>query len=116
MSKTVRIEYQVTLTFDVDVKGDSNVYKEISKLLESEGLIQSIGSDDLPENIYFGIRVGDTPYEGETLTQGDIKARAARINNYYWKLVDDFFNSKKLTHKVFVSTARRTTTATKYSK
>lgn len=116
MSKTIKIEYQVTLTFDVDVKGESNVYTEISELLESKGLKQSIGSNDLPENLYFGIRVGDTPYEGETLTLGDVQARAAKMSNYYWKLVDDFFNSRKLTHKVFVSTARRSTTATKYSK
>ncbi|MFQ3396166.1 hypothetical protein P9477_22195 [Enterobacter mori] len=116
MTKEVKIEYQVTLTFDVDVKGDSSVYKEVSELLEANGLSQSIGSSDLPKNLYFGIRVGVTPYEGENLLQSDIKTRADRMSNYYWKLVHEFFKSRNLDHKIFVITSRRSTSAVRRTK
>ncbi|EPF2286185.1 TPA: hypothetical protein ACTXAG_003147 [Klebsiella oxytoca] len=116
MAKETKIEYQVTLTFDVDAKGDSSVYEQISELLESQGLSQSIGDSDLPENLYFGIRVGKTSYEGEVLLQSDIKARADLMSQYYWKLVHDFFETKKLKHKIFVITSRRSTSAVRRSK
>ena len=116
MTNTVNIEYTVTLTFDVDVKGDSSVYKEISEILARKGLKQAIGSSELPNNLYFGIRLGEIKYEGERVTQAEIKARADEMSLAYWRLVNKFFESKNLEHKIFVSTSRRSTSAVRRTK
>lgn len=114
MSKKVAIQYRVILTFDVDVKGDSSVYKEVSELLERKGLKQQLDEKDLPSNIYTGVRTKDIEYEGESLTAGDIKKAGDRMSLAYWNTVNELFETKKLKHSIFVSTSRLVTTSIKH--
>ncbi|MCU6275727.1 hypothetical protein KWI08_17725 [Morganella morganii] len=114
MSGKTELDYRVILTFDVDVKGDTNIYKEVSDLLAGVGLTQQFNKNDLPSNTYIGDKRVEVTYEGVSLTMNDAKKRGDRLNNYYWKVVDDFFDSKKLKHSIFVSTSYLKTTSTKH--
>ncbi len=114
MSKKTEVKYRVILTFDVDVKGDTGVYKEISELLEEKGLEQQLDGKCLPSNIYTGVRGAKVEYEGESLTPGDIEKSGDTIGSAYWNMVNEFFEKKKLKHSIFVATARSATTSIKH--
>ncbi|MET4869864.1 Uncharacterised protein [Morganella morganii] len=114
MSGNTKVDYRVILTFDVDVKGETGIYKEVSDLLAKGGLTQQFNKNDLPSNTYTGDRRADVTYEGASLTIDDVKNRGDKLNNHYWKVVNDFFDSKKLKHSIFVSTSYLKTTSTKH--
>ncbi|MBT0497590.1 hypothetical protein [Morganella morganii] len=114
MSKKTKVKYRVILTFDVDVKGDTGVYKEISDLLDGEGLKQEFNNEKLPSNLYTGVRVATVEYESESLTMYAVEKRGERISQRYWNVVNKFFSSKKLEHSIFVSTSRLETTSIKH--
>ncbi|HDU8310076.1 hypothetical protein [Morganella morganii] len=114
MSGKLNIKYTVILTFDVDVKGNNGVYKEVSDLLDEKGLKQQISDKKLPSNIYTGVRVAEVEYKGEHLTLGDVKRMGDVLNSTYWIVVNSFFKSKKLDHSIFVSVSRSETTSLKY--
>jgi hypothetical protein len=81
MSKKVDILYYVMVTFDITVGDKSNIYSEVSELLEKNGLKKAFDGNDLPENVYFGSRKAEITYEGEVLTQDDIRD-SILVNNY----------------------------------
>ncbi|EPY9203325.1 hypothetical protein ACXHVK_002913 [Morganella morganii] len=113
MSKKTEVKYRVILTFDVDVKGDTGVYKEISDLLDVEGLKQEFNNEKLPSNLYTGVRVAIVEYESESLTLDAVKKRGEQISQRYWGVVNKFFSSRKLDYSIFVSTSRLETTSIK---
>lgn len=114
MSRKTKVDYRVILTFDVDVKGETNIYKEISDLLQKEGLVQQFNKEDLPSNIYTGVRKAEITYEGESLTVDDVKKRGDKISERYWALVNKFFKDKNLEHSIFISTTHSKTTSIKH--
>ncbi|AXF64171.1 hypothetical protein [Leclercia sp. W17] len=115
MSKKATISYYVMVTFDITVGDKSNIYGEVSDLLETNGLTKDFDGNELPENVYFGTRAAEITYEGEVLTQEDIKARGAQITKRYYKMLSDFFIEKKIKYKIFITASRKTTTAIRYT-
>ena len=115
MSKKTTISYYVMVTFDITVGDNSNIYSEVSELLESNGLTKDIDGNKLPENVYFGTRSAEVTYEGEVVTQEDIKNRGVQITKRYYKLLSDFFSEKKSKYKIFITASRKSTTAIRYT-
>ncbi|AOR64852.1 hypothetical protein [Pectobacterium wasabiae] len=115
MSKKTTILYYVMVTFDITVGDKSNIYSEVSDLLEKNGLTKDCDGNELPENVYFGTRKAEITYEGEVLTQEDIKARGVRITKRYYDLLKEFFNEKKIKYKIFITASRKSTTAIRYT-
>ncbi|WP_210504689.1 hypothetical protein [Pantoea ananatis] len=116
MTKEVKVEFHVLLTFDVTVGKKSNIYSEVTELLEKNGLTKEIAGNELPENVYFGIRTGIVKYEGDNLTQADIKSRGAVMSKRYYKLLEDYFTAQNVDFKIFISVSRRSTTSVRYTK
>ncbi|MDM3222298.1 hypothetical protein OGV71_11215 [Citrobacter sp. Cf088] len=115
MSKKTTVSYYVMVTFDITVGDKSNIYSEVSELLEKNGLKKDFDGNELPENVYLGKRKAEITYEGEELTQGDIKIRGAEITKRYYKLLKDFFEAEKIKYKIFITASRMTTTAIRYT-
>lgn len=115
MSKNTTVSYYVMVTFDITVGDKSNIYSEVSELLEKNGLTKDFRGNDLPENVYFGTRSAGITYEGEKLTQEDIKNRGVVITKRYYKLLEDFFIEKKVKFKIFITVSRETTAAIRYT-
>lgn len=115
MPKKTKVSYYVMVTFDITVGDKSNVYSEVSELLEKNGLTKEISGNELPENVYFGTRQAEINYEGEALTQQDIKARGDLITKRYYNLLKEFFDEKKVIYKIFITASRKSTTAIRYT-
>jgi hypothetical protein len=115
MSKKATISYYVMVTFDITVGDKSNIYGEVSELLDNNGLKKDFDGNELPENVYFGSRNAVVTYEGEVLTQQDIKNRGAQITKRYYKLLSDYFSSNKIKCKIFITASRKMTSAIRYT-
>lgn len=113
MSKKTKVSYYVMVTFDITVGDNSNIYSEVSKILEENGLTKEFAGNELPENVYFGSRTAEVTYKGESLTQADIKSRGDVITERYYNLLKEFFESKKIKYKMFITASRQSTTATR---
>ena len=115
MSKKVTVSYYVMVTFDITVGDKSNIYSEVSELLKKNSLKKDYDGNELPENVYFGVRKAEVTYEGEVPTQREIKNRGSVITKRYYKLLEDFFNEKRIKHRIFITVSRMTTTAIRYT-
>jgi len=115
MSKKATISYYVMVTFDITVGDKSNIYGEVSELLEINGLKKDIVGNELPENVYFGSRSAEITYEGEALTQQDIKKRGEQITKHYYKILSDYFSANKIKYKIFITASRKSTAAIRYT-
>lgn len=115
MPTTKKIEFRVTITFDVDVKGDSSVYDEVTKLLESTNIHKHFKGSELPKNIYHGFISEDVTANNDLVADADLYLASDNISKKLYVLIRDFFNSKKLKHTIFVTVARRSTSAIRYT-
>lgn len=115
MSKKTKISYYVMVTFDITVGDKSNIYGEVSELLDINGLKKDIEGNELPENVYFGSRDAEITYEGEVLTQQDIRNRGVQITKRYYKLLSDYFLDNKIKYKIFITASRKMTAAIRYT-
>lgn len=115
MSKKTKVSYYVMVTFDITVGNNSNIYSDVSKLLEENGLTKDVDGNELPENVYFGSRSAEVTHEGELPTQGELKSRGAAIAQRYYNLLKEFFESKNIKYKLFITVSRKSTTSIKYT-
>lgn len=115
MSKKINLPYYVMVTFDITVGDKSNIYSEVSELLQKNGLTKDYDGNDLPENVYFGTRSADVTYEGEVVTLSDIKNRGTAITKRYYVLLKEFFDEKKIKYNIFITAGRKSTTAIRYT-
>lgn len=116
MANEIKLSFYVTVTFDVTVGDDTAIYKEISEILEQNGLLKTYNESDLPENVYFGERTAKVDYEGEYPTDLEIKGRAKIISKRYYDLVEKYFKSKNAKYRIFVEVGKKSTTTFRYTK
>ena len=115
MSKKTKVSYYVMVTFDITVGDESNVYKEVSDLLEKKKLKKEISGNELPENVYFGSGTIDVSHVGEVPTEQEIKDAAIKITKQFYKILRDFFVEKKIKYKIFITASQKSTSSIRYT-
>lgn len=102
------VKFAVVITFDIKAKGNSGTYKEVSEYLEKKGFVKEKSSGDpFPENIYFGAvnRKVETSEDNMILVR-DLKAASSQIRQEVYELLDDYFDFKRVSHKLFIHVSR----------
>lgn len=112
---TINGAFRVVITFDVTVNGQSNIYSQVTKLLDAYGFVKETPSgNELPANLYTGIKVSSIKKNSAgNLDISAIKKVSDGICDDVIKLIGDFFGDKKVDHKIFVHVSREGTSATK---
>ena len=108
------VKFTIVITFDITVDGRSNVYSEVTKLLDDAGFIkETVGGIPFPQNIYLGVTSKQVQSEesGNFLVS-NLKAATNAISERIVELLEKIFDTKDVQNKIFVHVSRKETSTT----
>lgn len=108
------VKFSIVITFDITVDGRSNVYSEVTKLLEESGFSkETVGGVPFPQNIYLGVISRPIEVEdGGTFLASNLKAATKAISERIVELLEKIFDIKDVQNKIFVHVSRKDTSTT----
>lgn len=109
-----KIKFSVIITFDITVGQRTDIYAEVSKLLEDSGFSkESFEGVPFPENIYLGVvqkpvEIG----ENNLVMVSELHEASKSISGEVMALLEKIFDIKNVDNKIFIHVSRHGTSAT----